>query len=174
VCNVAPIPGETKVWQYISLMNRIYLIDCPGVVQPGPEESQTSIVLKGVVRIEGLVNPEEHIAELLKRVKKEYLVKTYGVDGEWEDELDFLAQLARLTGKLNKGGEPDLHTVAKMVLGDWVRGNIPYYSQPPARNGEFDTGVGEKIEEVEGEDKVVAEEVTEEATVEAKIVELEE
>jgi nuclear GTP-binding protein len=23
VCTVAPIPGETKVWQYISLMKRI-------------------------------------------------------------------------------------------------------------------------------------------------------
>ncbi len=30
VCNVAPIPGETKVWQYITLMKRIFLIDCPG------------------------------------------------------------------------------------------------------------------------------------------------
>lgn len=24
--------GETKVWQYIALMKRIFLIDCPGVV----------------------------------------------------------------------------------------------------------------------------------------------
>ncbi|XP_065171697.1 nucleolar GTP-binding protein 2, partial [Atheta coriaria] len=32
VCKVAPIAGETKVWQYITLMRRIYLIDCPGVV----------------------------------------------------------------------------------------------------------------------------------------------
>ena len=34
VCKVAPIPGETKVWQYITLMKSIYLIDCPGTVQP--------------------------------------------------------------------------------------------------------------------------------------------
>ena len=26
------IVGETKVWQYIALMKRIFLIDCPGVV----------------------------------------------------------------------------------------------------------------------------------------------
>jgi nuclear GTP-binding protein len=31
-CKTAPIPGETKVWQYIALMKRIFLIDCPGVV----------------------------------------------------------------------------------------------------------------------------------------------
>lgn len=32
VCKVAPVPGETKVWQYISLTKRINLIDCPGIV----------------------------------------------------------------------------------------------------------------------------------------------
>ena len=37
VCNVAPIAGETKVWQYITLMKKIYLIDCPGVVPAGRE-----------------------------------------------------------------------------------------------------------------------------------------
>ena len=32
---MAPVPGETKVWQYITLMKRIFLIDCPGVVYNG-------------------------------------------------------------------------------------------------------------------------------------------
>lgn len=30
-----------------------------------------------------------------------------------------------------KGGEPDFSTVAKMVLNDWLRGKIPYYTAPP-------------------------------------------
>ncbi len=55
VCNVAPIPGETKVWQYITLMKRIFLIDCPGVVHAGQADSDTELVLKGVVRVENLV-----------------------------------------------------------------------------------------------------------------------
>ena len=29
-CNVAPLAGETKVWQYVSLFRRVNLIDCPG------------------------------------------------------------------------------------------------------------------------------------------------
>lgn len=49
VCTTAPIPGETKVWQYITLMKRIYMIDCPGIVHPSTEDSETDIVLKGVV-----------------------------------------------------------------------------------------------------------------------------
>jgi len=31
-CKAAPIPGQTKTWQYITLTKRIYLIDCPGIV----------------------------------------------------------------------------------------------------------------------------------------------
>lgn len=41
----SPLP---QVWQYITLMRRIFLIDCPGVVYPS-EDSETDIVLKGVV-----------------------------------------------------------------------------------------------------------------------------
>lgn len=48
VCKVAPIPGETKVWQYITLTKKIYLIDCPGVVYQN-SDSETDVVLKGVV-----------------------------------------------------------------------------------------------------------------------------
>ena len=48
VCKVAPIPGETKVWQYITLPKRILLIDCPGVVYHN-NDSETAVVLKGVV-----------------------------------------------------------------------------------------------------------------------------
>ena len=32
VCKAAPVPGETKHWQYVTLTKRIYLIDCPGTV----------------------------------------------------------------------------------------------------------------------------------------------
>ncbi|MQM17415.1 hypothetical protein Taro_050384, partial [Colocasia esculenta] len=50
VCKVAPIRGETKVWQYIMLTKRIFLIDCPGVVYQN-KDSETDIDLKGVVRV---------------------------------------------------------------------------------------------------------------------------
>ena len=49
------MPGETKVWQYITLMKRIFLIDCPGVVYSGSGDSDADAVLKGVVRVENLV-----------------------------------------------------------------------------------------------------------------------
>lgn len=60
VCKVAPLAGETKVWQYITLMKRIYLVDCPGVVYPH-HETDTDKVLKGVVRVENIQAPEDYI-----------------------------------------------------------------------------------------------------------------
>lgn len=115
VCKTAPIPGETKVWQYITLMRRIYLIDCPGIVPPSARETESQKVLKGVVRVEHLSNPSDHIHTLLERVRPEYLTRTYGVKG-WTDSEDFLAKLAAKMGKLHRGGEADHRTVATMVL----------------------------------------------------------
>ena len=129
VCNVAPIAGETKVWQYITLMKRIFLIDCPGIVYPA-DDSETEIVLKGVVRVENVPQPEQYIDELLKRVKQEHILKTYAID-QYSSTEDFLEKLARKCGKLLKGAEPDLPTVAKMVLNDYQRGKLPHYVSPP-------------------------------------------
>ncbi|KAG6793852.1 hypothetical protein D5086_003477 [Populus alba] len=134
VCKVAPIPGETKVWQYITLTKRIFLIDCPGVVYQN-HDSETDIVLKGVVRVTNLHDAAEHIGEVLKRVKKEHLQRAYKIK-EWDDENDFLLQLCKSTGKLLKGGEPDHMTAAKMVLHDWQRGKIPFFVPPPRLENE--------------------------------------
>ncbi|KAM8976672.1 nucleolar GTP-binding protein 2 isoform 2-T2 [Pelodytes ibericus] len=129
VCNVAPLAGETKVWQYITLMRRIFLIDCPGVVYPSGD-SETDVVLKGVVQVEKIKCPEDHISAVLERAKPEYISKTYRIDS-WENAEDFLEKLAFRTGKLLKGGEPDCQTVSKMVLNDWQRGRIPFFVKPP-------------------------------------------
>ncbi|EFN78709.1 nucleolar GTP-binding protein 2 [Harpegnathos saltator] len=128
VCKVAPIAGETKVWQYITLMRRIYLIDCPGVVYPSAE-TDTEKVLKGVVRVELVQNPEDYVSSVLERVKPEYMRKTYKIE-EWEDHIDFLEKLARRSGKLLKKGEPDITIAARMVLNDWQRGKLPFYVLP--------------------------------------------
>ncbi|KAL9980799.1 hypothetical protein ACROYT_G009437 [Oculina patagonica] len=134
VCNVAPIAGETKVWQYVTLMRRIYLIDCPGVVYPSGD-SETDIILKGVVRVENVKDAYCHIPAVLERVKREYIAKTYKVTS-WNDPTDFLEQVAQRTGKLLKGGEADVNTVGKMILNDFQRGKLPYFVAPPTKEGE--------------------------------------
>jgi len=128
-CKAAPIPGETKVWQYISLTKRIYLIDCPGVVY---EEGQSEIdkVLKNVVRAEKIEEPMIFVQGILDRVHPEILKKIYKVDN-WVDCEDFVKQCAKKYGKLVKGGDPDYKATAKIILLDWQKGKIPYYVEPP-------------------------------------------
>ena len=78
VCKVAPIPGDTKVWQYISLTKRIYLIDCPGIVYDHGE-SETDKVLKSVVRAERIPDPEIYIDAILKKTERKHIYDVYGV-----------------------------------------------------------------------------------------------
>ena len=81
VCKVAPVPGETKVWQYITLMRSVFLVDCPGVVIPSGD-SEADMVLKGVVRSERLDSPEDYIPELMRRVRPEFITRLYNVPAE--------------------------------------------------------------------------------------------
>merc|ERR1712226_816412 len=144
VCNVAPIPGETKVWQFITLMKNIFLVDCPGVVYNHTTDTETDTVLKGVIRVQHLEAPEDYIPKVLSRVKDEHVKRQYQI-ASWESPLDFLEKLAKKTGKLLKGGDPDTVAVGKMVLNDWQRGKLPYFSYPPTDGSE------EKVENEEAD-----------------------
>jgi nuclear GTP-binding protein len=130
VCTVAPIPGETKVWQYITLMRRIYLIDCPGIVPPSATDTAEDILLHGVVRVENVENPEQYIPAVLAKCKPQHIERTYEIRG-YKNHIEFLEILARKAGRLLKGGEPDLDGVAKMVLNDFIRGKLPWFTPVP-------------------------------------------
>eukprot|EP00604_Paraphysomonas_vestita_P001147 CAMPEP_0174819992 /NCGR_PEP_ID=MMETSP1107-20130205/3524_1 /TAXON_ID=36770 /ORGANISM="Paraphysomonas vestita, Strain GFlagA" /LENGTH=487 /DNA_ID=CAMNT_0016034475 /DNA_START=492 /DNA_END=1955 /DNA_ORIENTATION=+ len=134
VCKAAPVPGETKIWQYITLTRKIFLIDCPGVVYD-TGDTETEIVLKGAVRAERLEAPQDFVPEILSRVQKKYVERHYSLH-DWTDTTDFLTKLALQMGKLLKGGEPDLNNVAIQVINDFQRGKLPYFIAPPRANGD--------------------------------------
>ena len=138
VSNVSPIPGETKVWQYVTLFKRIYLIDCPGVVYES-KDSEADKVFKGVVRAEKLEEPERYVPDLLERVRHEYLERAYNCDPEdLRDANTFLSALCKKRGRLHKGGEPDKRTAAQSLMFDLQRGKIPYFMPPPKRESDDD------------------------------------
>ncbi|CDJ65146.1 nucleolar GTP-binding protein NOG2, putative [Eimeria necatrix] len=139
VCKAAPIPGQTRVWQYVALTSKLYLIDCPGIVPISSEAgTDTDKVMRGVVRPERINAPEEHIQTVLEKVKREAILARYGLDSNisWEDAEEFLSILAVRLGKLKKGGEPDISTAARIMLYDLQRGKLPYYVLPPCLEAE--------------------------------------
>lgn len=115
-------------------MKRIYLIDCPGVVPPSNNDSPEDILLRGVVRVENVENPEQYIAAVLKKTKPQHIERTYEVRG-FETPTEFLELLARKGGRLLKGGEADVDGAAKMVLNDFLRGKLPWFTVPPVLEG---------------------------------------
>jgi nuclear GTP-binding protein len=118
-------------------MKRIYLIDCPGVVPPSQGDNEEDILLRGVVRVENVENPAQYIQAVLKRTQTKHIERTYDIKmSEYNDDpIEFLSILARKGGRLLKGGEADVDGVAKMVLNDFLRGKIPWFSPPPGKEG---------------------------------------
>lgn len=156
VCKAAPIPGETKVWQYISLTKRVYLIDCPGIVPAAMDgvdgsdnlvDREASKVFRGIVRAERVESPSTYIQQLMRKVKPSNFFKQYPnmtafklisevAEDSWESATDedaeaLLTMMATRMGKLVKGGEADLEAVARILLQDFQRGRIPYFVLPP-------------------------------------------
>ena len=115
-------------------MKRIYLIDCPGVVPPSNNDTPEDILLRGVVRVENVENPEQYIAAVLKKTKPSRIERTYDVRG-FSNATEFLELLARKGGRLLKGGEADVDGAAKMVLNDFLRGKLPWFTPPPVVEG---------------------------------------
>jgi len=133
-CKVAPIPGETKIWQYITLFKRISLIDCPGVVVDTAGDTETESVLKGVVRAERLETPEDFIQAIVDKVKREHIAGQYKFtkeDSKWENVTQLLETIANNAGRLLKGGEPCLRSASITIINDFQRGRLPHYVAPP-------------------------------------------
>jgi len=142
-CKVAPIPGETKIWQYITLFRRISLIDCPGVVVDTAGDTETDSVLKGVVRAERLEHPEDFVDAILEKVKREHVAAQYKLpkDGPdtWRDATQLMEMISRRCGRLLKGGDPCLRSAAIMLINDFQRGRLPHYVAPPELKEDIDS-----------------------------------
>lgn len=93
------------------------MIDCPGIVYD-TNETETDKVLRSVVRPERLPDASIFIQALLDKSEKKHIVDIFGVHN-WTDAEDFVNQLAIKTGKLVKGGDPDVNNVCKNLLFMW-------------------------------------------------------
>jgi len=130
-------------------MRRIFLIDCPGIVPPSATDSETDILLRGVVRVENVSNPEQYIPAVLEKCKQQHVERTYEIKG-WTNSISFLEMLARKGGRLLKGGEADMGGVAKMVLNDFMRGKLPWFTAPPKDEEGEDSNFGVDLAGREG------------------------
>ncbi|KAH0835746.1 P-loop containing nucleoside triphosphate hydrolase protein [Lanmaoa asiatica] len=158
VCAVAAQPGHTKDLQTVQLERGLKIIDSPGVVFDEDEDDNAisqrqkgSILLRNVVKVEDIEDPiavgesfcsilavdsRSHtipclVEEILLRTERATMQKIYGLP-EFSNTLEFLTMSALSSGRLLKGGTPDVLSAARHMLMDWNHQKIPYFSVPPA------------------------------------------
>ncbi|KAF8441696.1 P-loop containing nucleoside triphosphate hydrolase protein [Boletus edulis BED1] len=136
-CAVAAQPGHTKDLQTVQLERGLKIIDSPGVVFDEDEDEDLvsqrqkgSILLRNVIKVENIDDPIAVVEEILSRTERMKLQKIYGLP-EFSNTLEFLTMLALSSGRLLKGGTPDVLSAARQVLMDWNHQKIPYFSDPP-------------------------------------------
>ncbi|KAL6310264.1 P-loop containing nucleoside triphosphate hydrolase protein [Sparassis latifolia] len=137
-CAVAAQPGHTKDLQTVQLERGMRIIDSPGVVfdeddfdeGKGKERAKNNMLLRNIVKVEDINDPIALVEEILGRTDHEVLKKIYSLP-QIGSTLEFLTMLALTSGRLLKGGTPDILAAARQILTDWNHQKIPYFSAPP-------------------------------------------
>jgi len=155
VCAVAAQPGHTKELQSIQLERGLRIVDSPGVIFDDYDhiqgQKESSVLLRNVVKPEDVDDPISvgrcapiraplcclnlilrlpPVEEILARTQTEKLMKIYNLP-TFSSTLEFLTMLALSTGRLLKGGTPDILSAARQVLIDWNHQKVPFFSEPP-------------------------------------------
>ncbi|KAJ2796326.1 nuclear GTP-binding protein nug1, partial [Coemansia furcata] len=138
VCGVGSTPGFTKFVQEIHLDSKLKLLDCPGIVFNSPVKNAQKLdktalaemILRNCIKVELLEDPIAPVDLIVQRCKPTALQAMYNVPA-FLDTRDFLVRLARQRGFLKRQGIADLVGAARIVLDDWNKGKIPYYTLPP-------------------------------------------
>ncbi len=120
-------PGVTRGKQWIRLNKNVELLDTPGILWPKFDDQMTGIRLAalGSVRDE-ILQAEELALWVLDYICENYpglLSVRYSI-GETDRTVDMLAQIARVRGCIQKGGEPDYAKAAAVLLDDFRSGRI--------------------------------------------------
>ncbi|XP_014676603.1 PREDICTED: guanine nucleotide-binding protein-like 3 homolog [Priapulus caudatus] len=130
-CSVGATPGVTKTMQLVQLDKHISLLDSPGIVMPGGGGDDAA--LRNCVKLESVSDPLPPVAMILRRCSKQNLMLHYRIP-DYADLNEFLALMAKRTGRLKKGGIPDVNKAARIVLQDWNSGKITFYTHPPEQH----------------------------------------
>ncbi|GMF24895.1 unnamed protein product [Phytophthora lilii] len=132
--SVSSTAGHTKVMQEVHIDSKIKLLDCPGIVFDHSDSS--ALLLRNCINTESMADPVGAVQVLLTRCQPVQLAELYqmpvdAVSKCFTDAVQFLVLVAQAKGKLGKGGIPDRQAAARIVLQDWNRGKLPYFTPPP-------------------------------------------
>jgi nuclear GTP-binding protein len=170
---VSATPGYTKVLQEVQLDSKVKLIDSPGVIfedsdaTNDQDKGSSSLLLRNCVSPDTMVDPVPAATAICARCKVEQLMELYSVP-QYRSADEFLWHLAKLQGKLLKGGVPDRDRAARLLVRDWNVGKIPFYTLPPVTAQKSDATILSSFTNNEGFDIDEAFAANESAVVEGR------
>lgn len=137
--SVSSTAGHTKVMQEVHIDSKIKLLDCPGIVFDQSDSS--ALLLRNCINTETMADPVGAVQVLLTRCQPAQLAELYQLPVDavakcFQDAVQFLVLVAQAKGKLGKGGIPDRSAAARIVLQDWNRGKLPFFTPPPDQSVE--------------------------------------
>jgi len=129
VCATAAEPGCTTDVQTISLERGVKIVDSPGVVFDD-HTGNNAALLRNVISVDEVADPVVVVETIVARSDAATLQKLYNLP-VFSTPLEFLTMLALTTGRLGRGGVPDTAGAARVVLRDWNRSKIPFFTDVP-------------------------------------------
>mmetsp|Transcript_22917 Transcript_22917/g.28113 ORF Transcript_22917/g.28113 Transcript_22917/m.28113 type:complete len:748 (+) Transcript_22917:193-2436(+) len=157
---VAAQPGKTKHFQTLNVPDyeNITLCDCPGLVFPSFVSSYADLVLAGVFPLAQVRDYWPAVELICKRIPRDILEAHFGITLPRPSILDVAQQRGGRKGVKDESlksptgeellstycvarsllaassGIPDYHKASRVVLKDYVTGNILYCHCPPQPN----------------------------------------
>lgn len=133
-------PGVTKKKQWISINEKINLLDTPGVLWPKFESQQVALNLAFTGTIKDDVLPQTEVAyQLIKFLLENYranLIERYKLTNEFVEQIlsqdqpenfniyEIMQEIGKKRGAIISGGEVDDEKTAKIVLEDFRSGKL--------------------------------------------------
>ena len=133
-------PGVTKKKQWISVNDKINLLDTPGVLWPKFQDNQVALNLAFTGTIKDDVLPQTEIAyELVKfllenyrtnlavryKISLEYIEQTLGQDQPENFNIyEIILEIGKKRGAIISGGNVDEEKTAKIILDDFRSGKL--------------------------------------------------
>lgn len=119
------IGTTVKILESTEAREGVYLMDTPGVFVPYVPNSETMLKLALCGNVKDTIIPPTILADYLlyhlnthnPQIYEDYTPPT-------NDIIEFLSALARKTGRLQKGGTPDLEASALWMIQRWRNGNL--------------------------------------------------
>ncbi len=125
---VGPRPGVTRSQQWVTLRDRLELLDTPGVLWPRIQDKTTELKLGLAGTIKDELIGEELLAEYLlwwnRNHRSPLSFSSYGIESPGRDAEAMLEQIARRRGLLQGGGEIDRGRAASALLHDFRAGKL--------------------------------------------------